>query len=65
MTEQVNFTGVYDTAMGHIVTVESDRVFRVGQIVENDGKRYKIKGFPITNNALPGVVDMVVTEVHD
>ena len=64
MTDQVNFTGEFDTAMGHIVTIESDRVFHVGQIVENDGKLYKINGFPITNNAQPGFVDIVVTEVH-
>lgn len=63
MTEQVNFTGEFDTAMGHIATVESDRVFRVGQIVENGGKRYIIKGFPITNKARPDSVDMIVSEV--
>ena len=63
MTEQVNFIGEFDTTMGHIVTVISDRVFRVGQIVESGGKRYQIKGFPITNNARPDFVDMVVFEV--
>ena len=63
MTEQVNFTGEFDTSMGHIVTIETDRVFRVGQFVESGGKRYQIKGFPIINNARPDFVDMVVSEV--
>lgn len=62
MIEQVNFTVEFDTAMGHIASVKSDRAFRVGQIVESGGKYYQIKGFPITNNARPGFVDMVVSE---
>lgn len=64
MTEQVNFIGAFDTPNGFIVTVNADRTFRVGQIIENAGKRYVIKGFPIVNNARADVVDMVVMEIH-
>ena len=64
MIEQVSFTGEYKTSQGHIVTINSDRVFRVGQIIESGGKRYRIKGFPIPTGATPGSISMVVSEVN-
>ena len=63
MTKKVNIIAEYDTSMGHILTVNSDQVYKIGQSIENNGKRYLIKGFPIANNAKPNVVDMIVTRI--
>ena len=61
MIKQANIIAEFDTSIGHIVTVKSDQAYKIGQTIENNGKRYLIKGFPIVNNAKPDVVDMVVS----
>ena len=64
MIKQVNFIEEFDTSMGHLVIVNSDQMFKIGQTIENNDKRYSIKGFPVTNGAKPGVVSMIVSEIH-
>ena len=62
MIKQVNFIEEFDTSMGHIVTVKGDHVYKVGQTIENNGKRYLIKGFPIVNNQRLDFINMVVVK---
>ena len=62
MIKQVNFIEEFDTSMGHIVTVNGDQVYKVGQTIENNGKRYLIKGFPIVNNQRLDFINMVVVK---
>ena len=63
MIKQVNFIEEFDTSVGHIVTVKGDRVYKVGQTIESNGKRYLIKGFPIVNNQRLDFVNMVVVKI--
>lgn len=62
MIEQVNFIEEFETSMGHIVTVKGDHVYKVGQMIENKGKRYLIKGFPIVNNERLDIINMIVVK---
>ena len=64
MIKQVNFIGEFDTSMGHLVIVNSDQSYKIGQTIENNGKRYSIKGFPLINNAKPDTINMIVSEIQ-
>ena len=44
MTKEVHIIEVFNTTIGHMITVKTDRSFRVGQVIEADGKRYRILG---------------------
>lgn len=63
MIRQVSFIEEFNTTMGHVVTVNTKDVFHVGEVIENKGKRYLIKGFPMVSKATPGITSIVVAEV--
>ena len=64
MIKQVDIIAECNGATGHIVTVKNDQVFKVGQTIENKGKRYSIKGFLMINNARADIIDIVVDQIQ-
>ena len=64
MIKQVDIIAECNSTMGHIITVRNDQVFKVGQTIENKGKRYSIKGFLMINNARADIIDIVVDQIQ-
>lgn len=62
MIKQVSIIEEFNTTMGHVVTINTEDVFHVGEVIESKGKRYVIKGFPMVNKATPGIISIVVEE---
>lgn len=62
MTEQVHIIEDFNTSIGHIIIVKNDRIFRVGQTIEADGKRYSVKGFPTNSEPDFENTAMIVTK---
>ena len=44
MIKQVRIIEDFNTTIGHIIVVEGDQVFRIGQIIEDGRVRFRING---------------------